>query len=63
MERQSWVVWVKNQADMTAYVNQVMELVGGPRNPEPGRVTAAELSRRDELVEVRYANNDWLERA
>ena len=32
-------------------------------SPEPGRVTAAELSRRDELVEVRYANNEWLERA
>ena len=38
MERQSWVVWIKNQADMAAYVNQVMELIGGPQNPEPTRV-------------------------
>jgi hypothetical protein len=38
MERQSWVVWIKNQADMTAYINQVMELVDGPRNPELGRI-------------------------
>ena len=32
-------------------------------NPEPGELTANERSRRDELVKVRYANNDWLERA
>ena len=38
MERQSWVVWVKNQGELANYVNEVMELVGGPINPEPGRV-------------------------
>jgi len=38
MERQSWVVWIENQADMTAYVNEVMELVGGPHNPELTRI-------------------------
>ncbi len=31
--------------------------------PEPGELTANERSRRDELVKVRYANNDWLERS
>jgi len=35
--RESWVVWVENQADMRDYVNEVMELVGGPPNPEPSR--------------------------
>ena len=31
-------------------------------NPEPGTLTPKEIGRRDELVEVRYANHDWLER-
>ena len=38
MERQSWVVWVENQGPLATYVNEVMELVGGPHNPEPTRV-------------------------
>lgn len=38
MDRQSWVLWVGNQGDMATYVNQVMDLVGGPHNPEPNRV-------------------------
>ena len=38
MGRQSWVVWVKNQGALANYVNEVMELVGGLTNPEPGRV-------------------------
>jgi tRNA nucleotidyltransferase/poly(A) polymerase len=45
--KKSWVVWVKNQADMTAYVNEVMKMIGGPSNPEPERVfhiTVANLS-------------------
>ena len=35
--RKSWVVWVSNQDDMRNYVNQIMDLVGGPPNPEPDR--------------------------
>jgi hypothetical protein len=38
MDRQSWVVWISNQGELAAYVNRVMELVGGPANPEPNRV-------------------------
>ena len=38
MGRQSWVVWVKNQGALATYVNEVMELVGGPPNPKPTRV-------------------------
>jgi len=38
MGRQSWVVWVKNQGDLAAYVNEIMELIGVPPNPEPNRV-------------------------
>ena len=36
-EKESWVVWIQNQEDLKAYVNQVMDLVGGPSNPEPNR--------------------------
>ena len=35
--KRSWVVWVENQQDMRDYVNQVMEMVGGPMDPEPDR--------------------------
>jgi len=35
--RKSWVVWVENQEELRSYVNQIMELVGGPSNPEPQR--------------------------
>ena len=35
--RKSWVAYVENQDELKEYVNQVMELVGGPSNPEPGR--------------------------
>ena len=38
MDRKSWVAWVENQGELATYVNQVMELVGGPQNPEPTRV-------------------------
>ena len=38
MARKSWVVWVENQGELATYVNQVMDLVGGPHNPEPLRV-------------------------
>jgi len=38
VDRQSWVVWVENQGALATYVNEVMELVGGPPNPEPTRV-------------------------
>ena len=36
--RKSWVVWVRNQADLKAYVQDVIQLVGGPPgDPEPSR--------------------------
>jgi len=35
--RKSWVVWVENQDELRDYVNQVMELVEGPPDPEPER--------------------------
>ena len=35
--KESWVAWVENQEVLKDYVNQVMELVGGPPNPEPNR--------------------------
>ena len=37
--KESWVVWLEdeNQQDMRDYVNQVMEMVGGPSDPEPNR--------------------------
>ena len=35
--RKSWVVWLENQDEMKDYVNQIMEMVGGPMDPEPGR--------------------------
>ena len=35
--KRSWVVWLENQQDMKDYVNQVMEMVGGPLDPEPNR--------------------------
>ena len=38
MGRQSWVVWVENQGELAAYVNEIMELIGAPLNPEPNRV-------------------------
>jgi len=37
LERKSWSVELVNQDDMRAYVNQIMELVGGPSDPEPDR--------------------------
>jgi hypothetical protein len=36
--KESWVAWVENQEVLKDYVNQVMELIGAPPNPEPGRV-------------------------
>jgi len=35
--RKSWVVWLENQDEMKDYVNQIMEMVGGPLDPEPSR--------------------------
>ena len=35
--RKSWVAWVENQDELRNYVNQIMELVGGPPDPEPAR--------------------------
>jgi hypothetical protein len=35
--KRSWVVWLENQQDMKDYVNQVMEMVSGPLDPEPNR--------------------------
>ena len=35
--RKSWVVWLENQDEMRDYVNQIMEMVGGPLDPEPNR--------------------------
>ena len=36
--RKSWVVWVRNQAELKAYVQDVIQLVGGPPgDPEPFR--------------------------
>jgi hypothetical protein len=35
--KRSWVVWLENQQDMKDYVNQIMEMVGGPLDPEPNR--------------------------
>ncbi len=31
-QRRSYVAWVQNQSDLAAYLNSVMELVGGPIN-------------------------------
>jgi hypothetical protein len=36
-DRRSWVVWLENQDEMKEYVNQIMEMVGGPLDPEPSR--------------------------
>ena len=37
-DRKSWVVWVKNQAELKAYVQEVIQVVGGPPgDPEPSR--------------------------
>jgi hypothetical protein len=36
-DKKSWVVWIENQQDMRDYVNQIMEMVGGPMDPEPDR--------------------------
>ena len=35
--RKSWVAWVENQDELRNYVNQIMELIGGPLDPEPER--------------------------
>jgi hypothetical protein len=36
--RKSWVVWVKNQAELKEYVQEVIQSVGGPPgDPEPSR--------------------------
>ena len=35
--RKSWGVWLENQDEMKDYVNQIMEMVGGPLGPEPSR--------------------------
>ena len=35
--RKSWVAWVENQDELRNYVNQIMELLGGPPDPEPER--------------------------
>ena len=35
--RKSWSVELVNQDDMRAYINQIMELVGAPLDPEPNR--------------------------
>ena len=35
--RKSWSVELANQDDMRTYINQIMELVGGPLDPEPNR--------------------------
>ena len=35
--RKSWFVELVNQDDMRAYINHIMELVGGPLDPEPDR--------------------------
>ena len=36
--KRSWVVWLQNQAEMKAYVQEVMQLLGAPAgDPEPSR--------------------------
>jgi hypothetical protein len=35
--RKSWFVELVNQDDMRAYINHIMELVGGALDPEPNR--------------------------
>ena len=35
--RKSWVAWAGNQDELRDYVNQIMELIGGPPDPEPER--------------------------
>jgi hypothetical protein len=36
--RKSWVVWIRNQADFKVYVQEVIQLAGGPPgDPEPSR--------------------------
>jgi len=35
--RKSWVIWLENQEDMKQYVNQIMELLEAPPDPEPDR--------------------------
>ena len=35
--RKSWVVWLENQDEMLVYVNQIMEILEAPPNPEPDR--------------------------
>jgi hypothetical protein len=38
LDRKSWVVWVSNQAELKAYVQDVIQSVGGPPgDPEPSR--------------------------
>jgi len=36
-EKRSWVLYVKNQEDLRSYVNNFMEGLGQPPNPEPDR--------------------------
>ncbi len=36
--RKSWVVWIKNQDELKAYVQEVIQMAGGPpADPEPSR--------------------------
>ena len=38
LDRKSWVVWVSNQDELKTYVQDVIQLVGGPPgDPEPSR--------------------------
>ena len=42
--RKSWSVELVNQDDMRAYINHIMELVGGPLDPEPDRLFHVSLA-------------------
>jgi hypothetical protein len=36
--KKSWVIWLQNQAEMKAYVQDIMKLIGAPPgDPEPSR--------------------------
>ena len=35
--RKSWVAWLGNQDEMKDDINQIMEMVVGPPDPEPSR--------------------------
>ena len=38
LDRKSWVVWVSNQAELKTYIQEVIQLVGGPPgDPEASR--------------------------